>query len=544
METTVAHMGKLDTQDNRKVVIDHIVRYYLFRDSQVVQLFQHQITNHIHAQNHPSFSKTTWEIIYFLCSGMFSNSQFSVSDIYSSISISKTAVIRYLSRLEGWGIVEKRMDHIDRRRKILDFTPQFKTVITKAVDQCAEQFSDLIREQDAPKSSVSENQLRDQMARFEEFAALSSDWFWETDENHRFKWFSDSHWDLMENRLPVILGKSRWDIHAPKTIYERIEMARHKKDVELHKPFRDFVYRFSMDNGNESWFTISGNPVFDEDGKFTGYIGSGKDVTNRRGIVEDLRKSEERLRVFNKLSTDSNWMLDADLKMTSFSMGYRRSTWRSEKELVGMALWDLYEPSNQEEREDLEALTKILVAQQPFQNFILRGVVGTDRHVVWDQVSGVPIYDHDGTFEGYQGVCKDVTQQKRQEILFAGQKRILESLIRGRPIDKLIAETLELLVLVRPESPAALLLQSSNVNQKLYHLLSKEHETPKEESWWLEALKYDGQGINSAWAIEIKDTEKLDAQEIELYRTISELIELILSNQESKSVETKLSRLP
>lgn len=532
-------MGKIEIHDNRKVVIDHIVRYYLFRDSQVVQLFQGQITKHIHAQNHPSLSKTTWEIIYFLCSGMFSGTQFSVSDIYSSISVSKTAVIRYLNRLEGWGVVEKSMDQVDRRRKILDFTPQFKEVITKAVDQCVAQFSELIRDQEPLESSSSENKLRDQMARFEEFAAVSSDWFWETDENHRFNWFSDRR-DRQENHSHHTLGVCRWDIHAPKTIYERIEMARHKKDLEMRKPFRDFVYRISRENGNESWFTISGNPVFDESGHFSGYIGSGKDVTDRREIVEDLRKSEERLRIFNKLSTDSNWLLDADLKVASFSMGYRKSTWRSEKELIGRALWDLYEPSNNEERLELEAFKKILIAQQPFQNFILRGVIGVDRHIVWDQVSGVPIYDHEGTFEGYQGVCKDVTEQKRQEILFMGQKRILESLIRGGAIDKLIAETLELLVLVRPETPASVLLQSSNLSPKLYHLLSKEHEAPKEESWWLEALKYDGKGINSAWAIEIKDTEKLDAQEIELYRTISELIELILSNQEhSKTVQNQ-----
>jgi diguanylate cyclase (GGDEF)-like protein/PAS domain S-box-containing protein len=61
---------------------------------------------------------------------------------------------------------------------------------------------------------------------------------------------------------------------------------------------RDFeLSRFGSD-GIERHISISGDPVFDEAGAFTGYRGVGTDITARKQAEQGLRNSAEKLRLF------------------------------------------------------------------------------------------------------------------------------------------------------------------------------------------------------------------------------------------------------
>ncbi|MFD2271577.1 EAL domain-containing protein [Undibacterium arcticum] len=49
-----------------------------------------------------------------------------------------------------------------------------------------------------------------------------------------------------------------------------------------------FEYKFRCDNGNIAWRCINGEPLFDSDGAFTGYRGTGKDITRRKQAEERI----------------------------------------------------------------------------------------------------------------------------------------------------------------------------------------------------------------------------------------------------------------
>ena len=53
----------------------------------------------------------------------------------------------------------------------------------------------------------------------------------------------------------------------------------HLADLEAHRPFRDFEYVYAAEDGRTLHFRISGRPVYDDDGRFVGYRGTGSDVT-------------------------------------------------------------------------------------------------------------------------------------------------------------------------------------------------------------------------------------------------------------------------
>ena len=66
--------------------------------------------------------------------------------------------------------------------------------------------------------------------------------------------------------------------------------------LEARQPFRDFVYRATRSDGSVVYNKISGKPVFDANGEFRGYRGTGTDVTALRTAEGEARENEQRYR--------------------------------------------------------------------------------------------------------------------------------------------------------------------------------------------------------------------------------------------------------
>ncbi|HEX6959228.1 MAG TPA: EAL domain-containing protein [Ferrovibrio sp.] len=137
---------------------------------------------------------------------------------------------------------------------------------------------------------VAEYKLRD-------FAELASDWFWETDAEHRFTWISESSSQQTNTLRSLYLGRRRWDIATQNNAEADQQFwDEHRRLLDRHQPFRGFRY-CSMISGQEMWIEINGKPVFDAEGRFMGYRGSGRDITEQyrqqRRIEVALRQAEE-----------------------------------------------------------------------------------------------------------------------------------------------------------------------------------------------------------------------------------------------------------
>ncbi|HKC31196.1 MAG TPA: diguanylate cyclase, partial [Burkholderiales bacterium] len=67
------------------------------------------------------------------------------------------------------------------------------------------------------------------------------------------------------------------------------DWARHRAQLERHEPFRDFEVQRTAGDGHSVWLSLSGEPVFDGRGRFTGYRGVGRDVTAQKRAEQMLR---------------------------------------------------------------------------------------------------------------------------------------------------------------------------------------------------------------------------------------------------------------
>ena len=119
-------------------------------------------------------------------------------------------------------------------------------------------------------------ELRASEARFRRLTELSSDWYWEQDENGHFTKIFGPVLEMLGIRLDDALGHTRDDQGALWNESERKIMEANLAD---RRPFLDFVYSRTNPEGLLQYLMVSGEPMFDPSGRFTGYRGIGKDVT-------------------------------------------------------------------------------------------------------------------------------------------------------------------------------------------------------------------------------------------------------------------------
>ena len=133
-----------------------------------------------------------------------------------------------------------------------------------------------------------ERKLREMVERFQTLIDLSSDWCWEQDEEFRFKYDTASATEYRPGlQLPYSIGKKPWELPFIDVTEE--QWNDFKATLAGHKPFHDLQLKCPTTSGLVRDISISGVPVFNEDGKFIGYRGIGRDVTERKLSEERIK---------------------------------------------------------------------------------------------------------------------------------------------------------------------------------------------------------------------------------------------------------------
>jgi diguanylate cyclase (GGDEF)-like protein len=105
------------------------------------------------------------------------------------------------------------------------------------------------------------------------YTDMSVDWLWEQDGEHRYKFDSGIRFMTASDDT----GKTRWDIADPGMDNDR--WIRHQTDLAARRPFRNFLWERIGSDGQRHFISSNGDPVFDRNGVFTGYRGTGRDIS-------------------------------------------------------------------------------------------------------------------------------------------------------------------------------------------------------------------------------------------------------------------------
>lgn len=135
--------------------------------------------------------------------------------------------------------------------------------------------------------------LRRDEARWRDFSISASDWFWETDAQHRFCYFSDNFEKVYQRPTAQLLGKSRLQVLAIDALNPPEVVQAHLAQLSAHQPFKNFEYQIRNNSGAAQWISVSGVPHFSADGAFAGYRGTGSIVTERKHAEQALQQARQ-----------------------------------------------------------------------------------------------------------------------------------------------------------------------------------------------------------------------------------------------------------
>jgi len=124
---------------------------------------------------------------------------------------------------------------------------------------------------------------------------LSADWFWETDAEHRITWLSGGGPVATLFGDTATYGRRFWEI--PRVEVDPRALEAHLERLGRQLPFFDLEIARSDTRDARQVHIVSGQSRHDEAGRFVGYRGVGRDVTEQRHAEKSLQHAKTRLEV-------------------------------------------------------------------------------------------------------------------------------------------------------------------------------------------------------------------------------------------------------
>ena len=282
--------------------------------------------------------------------------------------------------------------------------------------------------------SRSNDLLRESEVRFRSLTEMSSDFYWESDAEHMLTArgsASNKPSTISAFKLGVQIGKRRWEI--PYLSPTKSAWQAHRALLDSHQPFRNFEFSRLGSDGTERFISISGDPVFDASGAFTGYRGVGTDFTERKRAEETARTNENRLRVALSKLDMAAFQQDRTLRYTWMyhpQLGYLPD------EVLGHTDAELL--PQEAARRVTELKQRVLDTGEIVHAEI--AVAAKDAMHFFD-LTAEPLRDTSGAILGLTGVTLDITERKRAEQALRESEAALRTIFDGALDGILVADT-------------------------------------------------------------------------------------------------------
>ena len=127
---------------------------------------------------------------------------------------------------------------------------------------------------------------------FRTLAEIGNDWFWETDARHNFVSYL-GYREIIGLPEKGVKGVPRWKNASKRDLLDKKKWAQHKAHLNAHEKFRNFEFELKIEPSE--WISVSGDPIFDDLGKFTGYRGTATIITKRKTTEEELARHRDHL---------------------------------------------------------------------------------------------------------------------------------------------------------------------------------------------------------------------------------------------------------
>ncbi|WP_084267478.1 sensor domain-containing protein [Azohydromonas lata] len=256
--------------------------------------------------------------------------------------------------------------------------------------------------------------LREQLTRSEaEYRLLAenaSDLITRHDAAGRYVYVAPACEHLLGYTQAELLGRNANELIHPQDVgavraevEAQLAHGRHPAQIELRLRHRD---------GHYVWLATATRAMADPDtGALSGTVAVSRDISVEKAMREQLQVREERYRSLASLLSDCYWETDAQGRFTV--MGPEASSWLGMDVgcLLGKTRLDLAaDPADP----GLQEYLRRFAQRQPFRDLCYGVRSQHDQEPYYMSIAGEPMV-RDGSFVGYRGMSRNVTEQRRIE---------------------------------------------------------------------------------------------------------------------------------
>jgi len=145
--------------------------------------------------------------------------------------------------------------------------------------------------QEQMKRRHTEEALRESERRFRSLVETTNDWVWECDENGIYTYASPKVKDIIGYEPEEVIGKRVYDFmdqneaRRVSTVFNNM--------IKLRSTFAGLENTNIRKDGQKVVLETNGVPIFDASGKFLGYRGIDRDISERKRLETQLRQSQK-----------------------------------------------------------------------------------------------------------------------------------------------------------------------------------------------------------------------------------------------------------
>ena len=263
---------------------------------------------------------------------------------------------------------------------------------------------------DVTDRKLADQARRQSEERYRALTMMSSDWYRETDALHRFTLMSAGQQSTVGEAFDTekVIGYTRWAFGS--RVMDEATARLHQDAMNRQAPFRNLEYRGQDARGGVTIRSISGNPLFDEDGGFAGYRGVGRNVTVERLASEALAESEAHYRTLVEASPDAIRVICDGRIVMANPASLKLLGAETLDELPGR---DVIDTIHSDCRAEASERMRIVIEERRAVPYAEQRVLRPDGSEVWIDVASMP-YTYQGK-PAVLSIARDLSELRAAE---------------------------------------------------------------------------------------------------------------------------------